>query len=88
MNADKASGSSRVSGAPWAPLREDRRSPVRIVDYSSKWKVPNWQSVNARAFSGLILLTGLKQLIRGLGKRNFQSAVLPDSHSWRLVLNQ
>ena len=33
--------------------------------------------------SGLILPAGLKQSIWGLGEADFQSAVLPDSHSWR-----
>jgi len=81
-------GALRIVGCP---LRRTFPNPPSIhlsEKPTSKWKVPNWQSVNASAFSGLILLTGLKQLIWGLGKRNFQSAVLPDSHSWRLALNQ
>jgi hypothetical protein len=35
------------------------RPPVRIADYSSKWKVLNWESVDTAAFSGLIAIVAL-----------------------------
>jgi hypothetical protein len=41
-------------------------TPVRIADYTSKWKVRHWQSVNTSAFPGTDLdrasLSGLLRM--------------------------
>jgi hypothetical protein len=47
------------------------RLPVRIADYSAKWKSPTGNHLTLRRFSGLILPAGPKQSIWGLGEAEF-----------------